>query len=45
MPALDVPVATGSLAYLQNKGPHVISKLDWQTLLDFADRHLKAPAP
>jgi hypothetical protein len=41
MPALDVPVATGKLAYLVNKGPHVVSKLDWQTFLDFADRHLQ----
>lgn len=39
-PRLDQPVATGTLAFLENKGPHVISPLDWKTLLDFADRHL-----
>ncbi|HWA24254.1 MAG TPA: acetylxylan esterase [Lacunisphaera sp.] len=39
-PALDSPVASGTLAYLENKGGHVVSKLDWQTLLDFADRQL-----
>lgn len=45
MPALDVPVATGSLAYLENKGPHLISPLDWRTFLDFADRHLQPAKP
>lgn len=43
MPPLDTPVATGSLAFLENRGPHVISPLDWKTFLDFADRHLPAP--
>jgi hypothetical protein len=42
MPALDTPVADGTLAYLVNKGPHIVSKLDWQTFLDFADRHLQS---
>lgn len=41
MPALDVPVATGTLAYLDHQGPHTINALDWKTFLDFADRHLK----
>jgi hypothetical protein len=41
MPALDTPVVTGTLGYLENKGPHVISELDWKTFLDFADRHLQ----
>ena len=41
MPALDTPVVTGTLGYLENKGPHVISDLDWKTFLDFADRHLQ----
>ena len=41
MPALDVPVAAGTLAYLNHNGPHVISPLDWKTFLDFADRHLQ----
>ncbi len=41
-PALDVPVSGGTLAFLENKGPHIISPLDWRTFLDFADRHLKA---
>ena len=41
MPALDVPVASGTLAFLNHNGPHVISPLDWQTFLDFADRHLR----
>ncbi|MES1195211.1 MAG: acetylxylan esterase, partial [Opitutus sp.] len=42
MPALDVPVTAGTLAYLDHNGPHVISPLDWQTFLDFADRYLQA---
>jgi len=41
MPALDVPVATGTLAYLDHDGPHTINALDWKTFLDFADRQLK----
>ncbi len=40
MPALDVPVATGTLAYLDHDGPHTINALDWKTFLDFADRNL-----
>jgi hypothetical protein len=40
-PALNVPVATGTLAFLENNGPHIVSPLDWKTLLDFADRHLR----
>jgi hypothetical protein len=42
MPPLDMPVATGSLAFLENHGEHVISALDWKTFLEFADRHLVA---
>ena len=42
MPALDQPVTTGTLAYLEHDGPHVISPLDWKTFLDFAGRHLQA---
>ncbi len=41
MPALDTPVATGTLAYLDHDGPHTINALDWKTFLDFADRQLK----
>ena len=41
LPALDVPVAAGTLAYLDHEGPHTINPLDWKTFLDFADRHLK----
>jgi hypothetical protein len=41
MPALDVPLTTGTLAFLNHNGPHVISPLDWQTFLEFAGRHLK----
>jgi hypothetical protein len=41
MPALDVPLTTGTLAYLDHDGPHVISPLDWKTFLDFAGRYLK----
>lgn len=44
MPALDVPVAAGTLAYLEHEGPHVISPLDWKTFLDFAGRHLPPAA-
>ena len=41
MPALDVPVATGTLAFLDHNGPHAIMPLDWKTFFDFADRFLK----
>jgi hypothetical protein len=41
MPALDQPVATGTLAYMEHNGPHVISPLDWKTFFDFADRFLQ----
>jgi hypothetical protein len=41
MPALDTPVVSGTLGYLENKGPHVISDLDWKTFLNFADRFLQ----
>ena len=40
MPALDQPVITGTLGYLEHDGPHVISPLDWTTFLDFAGRQL-----
>ena len=46
MPALDVPVATGALAFLNHNGPHAITPLDWKTFLEFADRFLKPkPSP
>lgn len=41
MLALDVPVATGTMAFLNHAGPHVISPLDWKTFLDFSDRFFK----
>lgn len=44
MPALDVPVATGTLAFLNHNGPHAVTPLDWKTFLDFADRFFK-PKP
>jgi hypothetical protein len=44
MPALDVPVASGTLAFLNHDGPHAITPLDWKTFLGFADRFLK-PQP
>jgi len=44
MPALDVPVMGGTLAFLENKGPHIVSPLDWKTFLDFAGRHLQPAA-
>lgn len=43
-PALDAPVVGGTLAFLENNGPHIISPLDWKVLLDFADRHLQTAA-
>jgi hypothetical protein len=45
MPALDVPVTGGTLAYLDHNGPHVISPLDWQTFFAFAGRHLQPQPP
>lgn len=45
MPALDQPVATGKLAFLNHDGPHAITPLDWQTFLAFADRWLQRVKP
>ena len=42
MPALDKPVADGSLAYHYHSSGHAVLSADWKTFLDFADRHFKA---
>jgi hypothetical protein len=42
MPALDKPVADGSLAYHYHSGGHTVLPADWKTFFDFADRHFKA---
>jgi hypothetical protein len=42
MPALDKPVAEGSLAYHYHSSGHTILPADWKILFDFADRHYKA---
>ena len=41
MPALDRPVASGTLAYLEHTGPHAITSLDWETFFAFAGRYLR----
>ena len=42
MPALDKPVADGSLAYHYHSSGHTVLPADWKTFFDFADRHYKA---
>jgi hypothetical protein len=42
MPALDKPVAEGSLAYHYHSSGHTVLPADWKILFDFADRHYKA---
>jgi hypothetical protein len=44
LPALDRPVAEGSLAYHYHSGGHTVLPADWKTFLDFADRHYPAAA-
>lgn len=41
MPALDTPVGSDRMMFINHNGPHVISPLDWKTFLDFADRNLR----
>lgn len=42
VPALDKPVATGSLAFHYHSKGHTSVPEDWKTFLDFAERHSKA---
>jgi hypothetical protein len=42
MPALDKPVAEGSLAYHYHSSGHTVLPADWKVFFDFADRHYKA---
>jgi (4-O-methyl)-D-glucuronate---lignin esterase len=42
LPALDKPVADGSLGYHYHSSGHTVLPADWKTFLDFADRHHKA---
>jgi hypothetical protein len=44
MPALDKPVAEGSLAYHYHSSGHTVLPADWKIFFDFADRHYKAAA-
>lgn len=45
LPALDKPVASGSLAFHYHSGGHAAVPADWKTFLDFANRHFAvAPA-
>jgi hypothetical protein len=41
MPALDKPVADGSLAYHYHSSGHTVLPADWKIFFDFADRHYK----
>lgn len=44
MPALDKPVAEGSLAYDYHSSGHTVLPADWKIFFDFAERHFKAAA-
>jgi hypothetical protein len=44
MPALDKPVAEGSLSYHYHSSGHTVLPADWKLFFDFADRHYKAAA-
>jgi hypothetical protein len=44
MPALDKPVADGSLAYHYHSSGHTVLPDDWKIFFAFADRHYKASA-
>jgi hypothetical protein len=41
LPPLDTPLIAGKLGFLYHTGGHSISTDDWNTFLDFAERHLK----
>lgn len=41
LPAVDEPVASGSLGYHIRSGKHDVTDFDWQQYLDFADRQLR----
>ena len=40
-PALDTPKQDGNIAYHVRTGPHNILKYDWESFMDFADKHFK----
>jgi hypothetical protein len=42
LPALDKPVADGSLAYHYHSSGHTVLPADWKIFFSFADRHYKA---
>jgi hypothetical protein len=42
MPALDKPVADGSLGYHYHSSGHTVLPADWKTFFDFAARHYQA---
>jgi hypothetical protein len=44
MPALDKPVADGSLAYHYHSSGHAVLPADWKIFFEFADRHYQAAA-
>jgi hypothetical protein len=44
MPALDRPVADGSLAYHRHSGGLAVLPADWKVFFDFAGRHYQAAA-
>ena len=44
LPALDMPVTSGDLAFHYHSSGHMAVPADWKLFLDFADRHYKVKA-
>ena len=42
LPPLDVPIASGDLAFHYHSSGHTAVPADWKTFLDFAERHFHA---
>jgi hypothetical protein len=44
-PAVDHPVATGTIGYHNRTGGHDVKDYDWEQFMNFADRHFGAAVP
>jgi hypothetical protein len=42
LPALDVPLTSGDLAFHYHSSGHTAVPADWKAFLDFAERHFKS---